>query len=279
MVRRPHWSYSQLNQFLRCPLQFFFERVVKLPKPFLPSNLVLGSAVHEALATFHRNIQVGEPPTKEKLKEEFLAGWSRRQGEVPIRFGKNETAIRLIDQGVAVLEACASEPPPERIVAVEQELIVPLYNSQGEFLEKPLVAVLDLLCESDDHLTAVEFKTSQRKFGAAEVDRSLQSVAYRHALQEKYARPAKVRYTVLVKTKTPSVQHLDATGSGDDFGRLGDLVQTVERAIEADAFYPIESAMNCSGCPFRKPCREWRGSDVHNVQERQPAGRAEVTRC
>ena len=25
-LSRPHWSYSQLNGYLRCPLQYFFER-------------------------------------------------------------------------------------------------------------------------------------------------------------------------------------------------------------------------------------------------------------
>ena len=52
---RPHWSYSQLNQYMRCPLQYYFERIVKLDRPFVPSGLLFGSAIHEALAEFlHR---------------------------------------------------------------------------------------------------------------------------------------------------------------------------------------------------------------------------------
>lgn len=48
-LSRPHWSYSQINQYLRCPLQYFFERVLKLERQSIPSNMALGSAVHEAL--------------------------------------------------------------------------------------------------------------------------------------------------------------------------------------------------------------------------------------
>ena len=37
------------------------------------------------------------------------------------------------------------EPPPENIVAIEEAMLVPLFTSSGECLEKPLMAVLDLL--------------------------------------------------------------------------------------------------------------------------------------
>ena len=50
-----------------------------------------------------------------------------------------------------------SEPAPERIVGVEQEIVTPLYTSSGFLLEAPLISVLDLTCENDDGLTVVEF--------------------------------------------------------------------------------------------------------------------------
>jgi len=64
----------------------------------------------------------------------------------------------------------------------------------------------------------------------------------------------------LVKTKTPQVQEIKTERTPADISRLGDLVGVVERAIAAGVFYPIENVMNCSGCPFRQPCREWNGS-------------------
>ena len=30
-------------------------------------------------------------------------------------------------------------------------------------------------------------------------------------------------------------------------------------AIESGLVYPAPSVMNCSGCPFQQPCREWTG--------------------
>ena len=40
---RPHWSYSSLNLLLNiCSLQWMFEKIEKLPRPFTPVSLIMG---------------------------------------------------------------------------------------------------------------------------------------------------------------------------------------------------------------------------------------------
>lgn len=126
-------------------------------------------------------------------------------------------------------------------------------------MEKPLLAIPDLITREEDELNVTEFKTSGRRFGDLETENSLQASCYAHAVQERYDEQPRVRYTVLVKTKTPQIQHLEAVRDEADFTRLGDIVEVVQRAIDAEAFYPVQSQMNCSGCAFFKPCKEWRG--------------------
>jgi len=164
------------------------------------------------------------------------------------------------------VELYLSEPPPENIVGVEQRFMVPLHNSRGEILEKPLVAILDLLCEDENGLKVVELKTSGRKYSEAETATSLQVTCYLNAIREKYDRPASLYYKVLVKTKTPQVQEIKTERTPADINRLGDLVEMIERAITAKVFYPIENVMNCSTCSFRQPCREWEGSVPAHVK-------------
>lgn len=244
---------------MRCPLQYFFERVLKLHRPFTGSGLVLGSAVHEGLAEYHRSHQTGQPATVEKIHGVFRSAWIGKEAAGTIQFRDGESRTEVIDQGIALLETYMAEPPPQNILAVEQEMTVPLHTSDGEFLEKPLVAVIDLLNREPEGLAVTEFKTSGRRFNEFEADTTLQATCYAHAVQQRYDEPVAVKYTVLVKTKKPSVQHLETARTDADLGRLGDIVAAVERAIDARAFFPIESPMNCSGCPFRIPCREWSG--------------------
>jgi putative RecB family exonuclease len=84
-------------------------------------------------------------------------------------------------------------------------------------------------------------------------------VCYAHAVQDRFNEQPRVHYTILVKTKTPQIQHLETVRNDKDISRLGNVVQAVDLAIESKAFYPVESPMNCSGCAFYRPCKEWQG--------------------
>ena len=280
MINRPHWSYSSINQYLRCPLQFYFQRVLKLPQPSVGSGLVLGSSVHAALELYHRSLQERKPVKIDQLHRAFLDAWQTQENNSEVEFCKRETRDGSIAQGISLVELYLKEPPPEGIVAVEQQMIFPIRNSRGEILETPMVAIVDLLTRDDDGLTITELKTSGRAYGGLEVETSMQPTSYVNAVWETFGELASVGYAVLVKTKTPKVQRLATVRNESDFGRLGDIVQGVERAIEVKAFYPNESPLNCSTCPYRDPCREWRAQQSNRGVdgiELQPA--AEVPAC
>jgi hypothetical protein len=112
-MNRPHWSYSQLSQYLRCPLQYYFERVLKLERQVIPSNMALGSAVHAALAEYHRHLQFNQPVPDRCVQQAFLNAWDHNEGRQSIQFRDGETRDDAIAQGVTLLEAYLQEPPPQ----------------------------------------------------------------------------------------------------------------------------------------------------------------------
>lgn len=256
MHTRPHWSYSSISQYLACPLRYHFQRILCLPQPTVGSSLVFGSAVHAGLARYHHDLQIGRRPSRETIQRALIGSWEQRDG-ITIAFKEGETRDDLIAQGMALVDLYLEQPAPERIIAVEQEIISPVHDSTGEYLETPLVAVADLIVDTDSGLLVREFKTSARAYGDTEVSSSLQPTCYVNAVQEVFGEPTTVEYTVLIRTKTPKIQRLPAERADEDLGRLGDIVKNVERAVQAGIFYPVESAMNCSTCPYRAPCREW----------------------
>ena len=255
---RKHWSYSAINQYLRCPLQYYFERILRLPKPTVGSGLVLGGAVHEALAHYHTKLKQRRVASILQIQRVFAQAWNSREADQQIQYKRGETRVSQLAVGIGLLETYLQSPPPENVLDVERELIVPLVNSQGEYLETPLVAVLDLITATDEGLKIHELKTSGRAYGQFEVDVSLQATCYAHAAHAQFEVPIELEFAVLVKTKTPKLQKISTVRFEEDSPRLGDLVQNVERAVENEIFYPIETPMNCSGCPFRAPCLEWR---------------------
>ena len=234
--------FSQLNQFLRCPLQYYFERVLKLERPYapVPWSWVAASTrdSRSTIGTFRQNRQIPAG----HVQETFLNAWQANEDRQPIQFKERRTKDDLLAQGIALLELYLQEPPPQNIVAVEQPMMVPLFTSNGECLEKPLMAVLDLLNRDDHGLVVTEFKTASGRYGESETETKLQATAYSHAIQQRYDEKPGIRYVILVKTKKPQIQIVETVRNDEDAARLGDIIQAVERAIEAQAFYPNESA-------------------------------------
>lgn len=259
MFNRPHWSSSALTQYLRCPLQFYFERILGLPRPSVPGPLALGAAVHEALAGYHESVRVQQRKSAEQVRADFQRAWQKQANHRHLTYADRQAEIQLVDQGIRLIETYLQEPPPENILAVEQELLTPLHNSEGEFLETPLLTVMDLVVRGSEGLTVQEIKTSGRAYSCFEAETSVQATCYLNAALEHYGEPVRFEFTVLVKTKAPKVQRLATTRTPEALGRLGDLVQMVERAVQGRIFYPVETPLNCSSCPYRPPCREWKG--------------------
>ena len=85
------FSYSSLDTYERCPLQYAFRYVYKIPQPDRPvAAFAFGSAAHEAFEAFTRErrerlARGEEPPTREDLERHFRELW------VPADFGDRPT--------------------------------------------------------------------------------------------------------------------------------------------------------------------------------------------
>ena len=265
VVSRPHWSYSSVSQYLKCPLQFYFERILKLPRRSKSDALVLGSSLHSALAVYHLKLQADEPVTTQEIHTAYLDAWKDQCGEGQIVASGEKSLSDSRDLGISLVDVYLKEPPSGTIIAVESPILAPIANSHGDYLEKPILVVADLITRQEDGTLQVnEIKTSGRAFSESDVATSLQPTFYANALYELTGEEPDVEFTVLVKTKTPKVQKIQAIRNVSDFRRLGDIIEAVGRSIEAESFYPIESPMNCSGCSFYRECREWTGNRVHD---------------
>ena len=81
---RPHWSYSALNQLLNiCSLQYYFEKIEKLQRPFTPVSLVFGSAYHRVMEHIAAHRMEGKLPAAKDVRDLFRTAWERQQAEGP----------------------------------------------------------------------------------------------------------------------------------------------------------------------------------------------------
>jgi hypothetical protein len=259
---REHWSYSALNQFLNiCSLQFFYDRIAKLPKHFTPVSLSFGSAYHRALEWVNLQRKEGVVPTPDESADLFAEVWSRQLAEDgDIRFGKDQDAETCLHQGMDMVAAYVEHiDPVERVVAVNEAFAVAMVDAAGNVLEKPMVGELDLVvdCESDGTVVCDE-KSSARRWPKGQADKSLQPTAYLYAWQQIHGGDiVPFRFQVAVKNKKPVIEHHMTHRTQDQFQRMIELVKAVDEMIAAEHFLPNEGSFYCGGCPHQAACKAW----------------------
>src|SRR5512144_3187750 len=109
MRQQPHVSFTQLDQYLRCPLKYRFTYVDRLTPDFVPAALSFGSGIHGAAALLFSGAAAGTPPTLEEVQGYFESYWALETDHKPIRFGERDTMASLLDLARRMLEVLYRE--------------------------------------------------------------------------------------------------------------------------------------------------------------------------
>lgn len=144
-------SYTSLSKYLRCPLAFYYELILRVP--FQKNDaLAFGSAVHYALERFYKDMQLrkGEFPTKEELLSLFkYALNSEASCFTAVQFD------RRTEQGNTLLSEYYDHYINTMHKSVEIEYKVNRYILDGV----PVTAKIDKIEIDGDKCTVVDYKT------------------------------------------------------------------------------------------------------------------------
>jgi len=113
--QRPHLSASQINQLLNiCSLQWYFERVEKLKKPFVSHALSFGSSIHRTLESALGQTRLGTPSGVEFYQDMFSELWKKENEKQTIRFPAREDYESLADKGRNMIQCFLENIDPVR---------------------------------------------------------------------------------------------------------------------------------------------------------------------
>jgi hypothetical protein len=157
-------SFTQLDQYLRCPLKYRFIYIDRIDPEFVPASLIFGRGIHVAAAHYFRGVAAGARPTVADVQGVFATYWDLETSLRPVKFWKGSKAESL-DQAAQMLAVFhAAQDPTIEVIAVEQRFTVPLIDqTTGEVLDPELVVVLDLLeRDREGRLVVVDLKTVWR---------------------------------------------------------------------------------------------------------------------
>ncbi|MCY2924958.1 MAG: PD-(D/E)XK nuclease family protein [Planctomycetota bacterium] len=254
---RPYISWSQVSCMRRCPAQFFFRYVQRVPPEFLPESLKFGSAVHSAIETFCRGLMEGIELSAAELQQAYRLNWDDpKDAAVPVKFNKGQDAGTLSDLAGRMLGAFLDSPlakPSGRILAIEETVCGPVDEELPDVLAR-----VDMVHADREFLHVVDYKTSKSRWNEAKASEAAeQLILYRDlmgGMARSLGKPVRLGFGVLTKAKKPVAEYLPVPDRPGHVEQLLGTIRQVWAAVIAGNFYPNPSPMNCSTCPYRGRC-------------------------
>ncbi len=246
-----HCSVSQVRSMQSCGKRFEYRYILGAEAEHRSPNLVLGSAVHEALASYYGSIRNGRVPVAEGVMAAFSDAFDEEIAKEPaVLLEEGQTAGELKDEGVRLVEAFLRDvKPPDRVFSVESAFACDVVTPEtGEVLEEQLVGYLDAVVEDAGRLVVLEHKTAARAWSADQLEHDLQVSLYAAVTGADL-----VRLQVATKTKVPKLLTYDLTRTEKAQVEAVSVVCQVLKAIRAGAFWHSRG-WQCKDCEFRARC-------------------------
>ncbi len=239
-------SYTEIDDYRRCPLRYRFAHVLRIP--VLPTPpMVYGNALHRAVADFLRRKREGEQPTLAQLEATFRSSW------VGGGFISPDHESERFEAGLAALrrffEDEAGMPAPD---LVEQRFSFMLGNDR-------VVGQWDRVDKTADGVTVSDYKSSvldgEEDTPQRRAAKNMQLPVYALAYQKTFGElPAKTALIFL-----ESGQRGEITPTPDAMGAIGAVITSTAAKIRARQFAADPErpeARTCSQCPYNAICTE-----------------------
>jgi len=237
-------SYSQIDSFNTCPLQYRYRFIQRLPVP--PSAaLSFGDIVHKALRDFYRQLKTGAKSKPETLLSAFETHWT------PVGFASKAQENKMKKEGQRMLTAFYNANKPfTKPLAVEQPFIVKLSPTLK------LGGRIDRIDLRGSTLEVTDYKTGKTA-DQKEADKSLQLTAYALAVTDPGLYGKKPDSVVL------TFYFLDS-GVKRTTQRTPAQLESVRQEIIVKAKeisqsnFPPTPGVWCDFCDFKLICEAWK---------------------
>ncbi len=231
-------SISQLETYLRCPLQYYFAHIWRIPTPPSPALLfgtLMHAAVKEVVATLSYK---PEAVTEEQIPEILRTHWPQKGFPDAVQESK------YWELGVEQLEGI-------RVIWSRGELELLHQEKPFEFQVQGsrMVGRIDQVHRTaEGGVELVEYKTGRPK-KKKDADKSLQLTLYGEACRQVVG----LQPTVLVLFNLANREALATSRTEGEFRELGEKIQQTRNGILAGAFSP-SPGFHCRFCSFRPLC-------------------------
>ncbi len=248
------YSHSRISSFEKCPKQFHFRYVLKIPSDREGIEAFVGKRVHEVLERLYEFAAEGKLPSLERVIYRYRVLWDEHYDPKRIAIARKENSPRFyLELGERCLGHYYRRHYPfdaETTLGLEKRLIFSLdpdgrYRVQG---------IIDRICRaSDGALEIHDYKSGARVLSQKDSDKDRQLALYQIAAEEHYSWQGEVRLvwhylqtdTTRISSRTP-----------EQLAELREKTISAIDTIETAADYPAKPSPLCGWCDYAKICRD-----------------------
>ncbi|MBI5614298.1 ATP-dependent helicase [Candidatus Gottesmanbacteria bacterium] len=238
-------SYSQLNSFETCPLQYKYRYIVKLPVP--PSAaLSFGDTIHKTVYAFYDLVRKGERPTSKTLLSLYTGFWSR------IGYGNASYEEKMKAHGVELLEGFYKKGYIKGHVPIALEepfkiKITPHLTLGGK------VDRID--AREDGKVEIIDYKTGKTPKNR-DVTKDFQLSVYALAATAPTLYTRKPEDVIVSFYFFEDQMKVSGTRTQEQLDEARETVKKRAEEIQTSTFSPT-SGKHCDFCEFKLICEAW----------------------
>ncbi|MEN8181569.1 MAG: PD-(D/E)XK nuclease family protein [Myxococcota bacterium] len=246
------FSHSRLGCFEKCPRQFRYRYVDRIPAPTEGIEAFVGKRVHDVLERLYRFVGEGRVPGLAAVLRRFASLWEEKIADAQVRIARQGTELsdyqKLGEQCLSNFYRANYPFDGEETVAIEERVTCSLDGSGAYRIQ----GFIDRLARSrDGQLEIHDYKTGRRMPSQNQLDEDRQLALYEMAVRERYAETGEIRlvWHFLQRGRVRSSRR-----SADQLAALrARTIELIDR-IRGETEYPARPSPLCGWCEYNDIC-------------------------
>lgn len=250
------FSPSSLNTFEKCPKQYHFRYVLKLPVSSESIEAFVGKRVHEVLEKLYRFVGAhGKPPTFDQVQRRYRQNFDSQFDAAQVRIVRSENGRDYyLKNGARCLTNYYRRHYPfdgDETLGLERALRFELQGADAERVYA-LRGVIDRLVRARDGVLEIQdFKTGRYIPRQQELDRDRQLGLYEIGIRKHWGEDEPIR---LVWHYLLSNQVRTSQRTPEQRAALGrETTQLIDR-IRSEQVWAARPSRLCDWCEYREFC-------------------------
>lgn len=240
-----NFSYTQLETFIRCPLQYKYHYVLKIPTP-PTAALAFGDSIHKTLQFFYQEFLEDRKIGLNRLMDLYKKNW------MPAGYSSKKHEERMKSEGEKILKVYFKNYHHANldIASIEKPFKIKVTSDTN------IVGKIDRVDKLDDGtIEIVDYKTG-KKPTERELKKNLQLSIYAMAATDRGLYNKKLAEVYLTFYYLQGTEKIKFQKTRGDIMETKEQIVDIADKIRKNDFDPTPGPW-CDFCPFKMICEAW----------------------